>query len=268
MDAVNQYDDLGLPTTLLGMSYRSWTRENIRIILDHYRWRYNSHTKRNLMHELDLLVQEYGLDPEDRRDIFTAIRRDQPLPRCKPRVRRVPHTTLPDRKSAAPRALAQNPAHTRTRSQTALAASTTTTLQAPNKTTSTNPAQTRTRSQAALAASVNTTLQGPKKTSFTNPGPQVTSSLSRDCIVCYETLNARSVPQRRITSACNHEPDVCRSCLATSISTQFNSKVWDQIACPSCSQRLGFQDVKAFADPDVFTRSGLLYNLESKHLTF
>ena len=228
MNAVNQYDRLGFPTTLLGMSYRSWTRENIRIILDDYQWRYHTHTKRQLMHELDLLVQEHDLDVEDRREIFNAIRRDEPLPRCKPRVRRVPHTTLPDGNSAARRALAQN------------------------------PAQIRTRSQAAVAASTKTTLQAPNNTHFTNPGPHVTSRLSKDCVVCYEALSARTVPQRRITSACNHEPDVCRSCLATSISTQFNSKVWDQISCPSCSQRLGFQDVKDFADPDVFTRLGPL----------
>lgn len=224
MNVLNRYDDLGVPTTLLGMDYSSWTRENIRIILGHYQWRYSSHTKRDLMHELDLLVQEHDLDLEDRREILKAIRRGKPLPRCKPRVRRVPHTTVPDRKSAARRALAQNPAQIRTRSQAALAASTTATLQASNKTT------------------------------LTNPGPHITSSLFRDCIVCYDALNTQTVPQRRITSTCNHEPDVCRTCLATSISTQFNSKVWDQINCPSCSQRLDFQDVKAFADPDVFTR--------------
>ena len=224
MDGLNQHDDLGFPTTLLGMSYSSWTKDNIRIILGHYQWRYSTHTKRDLMHELDLLVREHDLDLEDRREILKASRRGKPLPRCKPRARRVPHTTLSDRQSAARRALAQNPARIRTRSQAALAASTSTTLQASNKTT------------------------------LTNPGPHVTSSLLRDCIVCYDTLNILTVPQRRITSTCGHEPDVCRSCLATSISTQFNSKVWDQISCPSCSQRLDFQDVKAFADPDVFTR--------------
>ena len=224
MNAINQYDHLGFPTTLLGMSYSSWTRENIRIILDHYQWQYHTRTKLHLMHELDLLVQEHDLDLEDRREIFKAIRRANPLPRCKPRVRRVPHTTLPDGKSAARRALAQN------------------------------PAQTRKRSQAALAASTTATLQPPNHTTLTNSGPHLTSTVSKDCVVCYDPLTTRTVPQRRITTACNHEPDVCRSCLATSISTQFNSKVWDQISCPSCSQRLEFQDVKDFADPDVFTR--------------
>ena len=217
MNAVNQYDHLGFPTTLLGLSYNSWTRENIRIILDHYQWRYHSHRKRDLIHELDMLVQEHDLGLEDRGEIFKAIRRGNPLPTCKPRVRNVPHTTLPDRKSTARHALAQK------------------------------PAQTRTRSQAAAAASTS-------NTNLTKSRPQVQSSLSKDCVVCYETLNTRTIPQRRITSACNHEPDVCKSCLARSISTQITSKVWDQISCPTCSQRLGFQDVKTFADPDVFTR--------------
>ena len=158
-----------------------------------------------------------------------------PLPRCKPRFRRVPHTTLPDGKSAARRALAQN------------------------------PAQTRTRSQAAVAASTTSTLQASNNINFTNPRPRFTSRLSKDCIVCYEALNARTVLQRRITPACNHEPDVCRSCLAMSISTQFNSKVWDQISCPSCIQRLGFQDMKAFVGSDLFTRFGPLQSWNSRY---
>ena len=232
MATADRYHHLGVPTSLLGMSSHTWRSTQIQIILDHYQWRYSTRgsarTKLQLMHELDLLVQEYDLDIDDRREILKASKLGNPLPRRKTRVRRVPHTALRDGKSAGRGARAGHHARTSRRSQAAAAASTTTTLQAPNN------------------------------TSSTNPGPHVTSSLSKDCVVCYETLNAQTVPQRRITSACNHEPDVCRSCLATSISTQFNSKVWDRISCPSCSQRLDFQDVKAFADPDVFTRLGPL----------
>ena len=76
MNAVNRYDHLGFPTTLLSISYESWTRENIRIILDHYQRLYYTCTKLHLMHEFDLLVQEHDLDLEDRREIFKVIRRD------------------------------------------------------------------------------------------------------------------------------------------------------------------------------------------------
>ena len=70
--------------------------------------------------------------------------------------------------------------------------------------------------------------------------------------------------EAKFTSSCNHEPDVCRPCLTTSISTQFNGNVWDQIDCPNCGQRLEFHDVKAFADSVVFGRSELIWTLDQK----
>lgn len=205
MSTTSPCDHRGVPTTLLGMSYRSWTGTQIQIILDHYQWQYDQITrsKQNLMHELDLLIQEHDLDIQDRRDILNALKRGDPLPRRKSRVRRVPHSALPDRKAIARRERAQNRAQTR---------------------------------------------------AFTDPSHKSASALPRDCTVCFETLNPQTIPERRITSSCSHEPDVCRSCLATSIATQLDSKVWDHIDCPTCGQRLGFQDVKEFADHEVFER--------------
>ena len=75
-----------------------------------------------------------------------------------------------------------------------------------------------------------------------------------DCTVCFERLEASAFPKRNITAACNHEPNVCLTCLSGSIAAQFKYKIWDQIDCPSCGQRLDFMDIKAFADPVVFGR--------------
>ena len=227
MSITDRHSRLGVPTILLGMSYRSWTGTQIQTILDHYQWRYGTitRTKQNLMHELDLLVQEYDLDIQDRRDILDAVRRDEPPPERKPRVRGVPHLPLPDRKAVARRKSARN------------------------------QAKTRTTSQPAVAATTPATLQAPGNTAFTDSTPNVPSALPKDCVVCFETLNPQTIPQRRITSSCSHEPDICTSCLAMSIATQLDSKVWDHIDCPSCGQRLDFQDVKAFADHEVFGRS-------------
>lgn len=60
MSTTEQYRLLGIQTTLLGLGHHSWTKPQIRLVLDHYRWKYQAitTTKLNLMHELHLLVQE------------------------------------------------------------------------------------------------------------------------------------------------------------------------------------------------------------------
>ena len=228
MSTTDHYRYSGVPTTVLGLSHHSWTRTEIRLILDHYNWNYRTitRTKLNLMHELNLLAQEYDLDKEDRLEIVNAHKRGEPLPRLKPRVRRVPRPTLPDRDTVARRVAR-------------------------------HLVRTRTKSQPAVAATKAAALQVPDNTAVTNLIPSFANASPWDCVVCLETLNAQKTPKRKITSSCNHEPDVCKSCLTTWISTQLDSKVWDQIDCPSCGQRLDFQDVKAFADPLVFERSEL-----------
>ena len=221
-----------VPKRLLGWGLSTWSGPRIRLILDHYEWDYRAinPTKSNLMHELHLLVQEYDLDSGDRMEIFNARQRGEAPPRRKPRVRTTSHPTL----LVARQKYARNPPQGRTRSQTALAISAT--------------QQMRTDAVA------------------TNPLPIIASTLPRDCIMCFETLNPQNTPERRITSSCNHEPDVCRSCLATSISTQLDCKVWDQIDCPTCGHRLNFQDMREFADPAAFARSGSSSNWNSDEL--
>ena len=115
----------------------------------------------------------------------------------------------------------------------------------------TNRRITRSRARAGASSLLAASTLNPR----TNSIPKITSDLIRECVVCFEALNLENTPKRRITSSCNHEPDVCIPCLATSISSQLDSRVWDQIGCPTCGQRLDFQDVKAFADSPVFRRS-------------
>lgn len=226
MSTTERYRHLGVPTTMLGLSHPAWRLTHIRLILDHYKWNYGgvTRTKLNLMHELHLLVQEYDLNRRDRMEIFNAHKRGIPLPPRKPRVRRVPHPALLDWKAMARRDTART------------------------------QVQARTTSQPAVAARIAPVQQANNDAVLTDPVSDVANTLPRDCIVCFENLSPQNTPERNVTSSCNHEPDVCRSCLAASISTQFNSKVWDQIDCPTCGQRLEFQDVKAFADSVVFGR--------------
>ena len=220
MSTTEQYGLLG-PNTLLGLGYRSWTKSDIRLVLDHYRWDYQAITesKPNLMHELDLLVQEYDLGPADRKSILNG--KNGKTPQRRPRVRRVSHPTIPPVEVVGRR-------HS-SRVQT--------------------KARTKTAARKARKNSVTTA-----------PTPDVVN-LPRDCVVCFENLTVENTPKRNITTSCTHEPDVCTACLSTSISTQFTGKVWDQIDCPTCGERLGYQDVQEFGDSKVFGRLKLTSRL-------
>ena len=216
MSTTEQYHLLGVPNTLLGLGYRGWAKSHIRLVLDHYQWDYQAitETKPNLMHELDLLVQEYDLGPADRKSILNA-RFDGQVPERKPRVRRVPHPTFPPVEVAGRR----------------------------------HPFRVQTKARTKKAA-----RKACKKSVTTAPIPEVVNDLRRDCVVCFEALTVRNTPKRKITLSCGHEPDVCTTCLSASISTQLTSKVWDQIDCPTCGEHLGYQDVQEFADSEVFGR--------------
>ena len=214
MSTTEQYL-LGLPNDLLGWGYRSWTKSDIRLVLDHYRWDYQTFTenKPNLMHELDLLVQEYNLGPADRKSILNARYNGQ-TPERKPRVRRMPHPTFPPVDAAGNR----------------------------------HSSRVQTLARKKIAA-----RKARKNSVNTAPTPEV-GNLLRDCVVCFETLTVENTPERKVTTSCDHEPDVCTTCLSTSISTQFTGKVWDRIDCPTCGERLGYQDVQEFASSEVFER--------------
>ena len=216
MSTTEDYRLLGVPTTLLGLGYRSWSKSDIRLVLDHYRWDYQAttETKLHLMHELDLLVQEYDLGPADRKSIFDA-RYNGHFPERRPRVRRVPHPTFPPVEVAG------------------------------RKHSSRVQTKARTKKAARKAG---------KKSITTAPIPELVNELRRDCSVCFETLTVQNTPNRNVTLSCGHEPDVCTTCLCKSISTQLTSKVWDQIDCPTCGERLEYQDVQEFADSEVFGR--------------
>ena len=118
----------------------------------------------------------------------------------------------------------------------------------PARTTSMN-SQPATSSSAVSGPAIDTSASSSNASD--NPTIRLTK---RDCSICLESQSLQRFPNRSITSACNHAPDVCLTCLATSIETQISSKLWDQIDCPMCSQRLQYTDVKKFASSVVFGR--------------
>ncbi|KAK4148600.1 hypothetical protein C8A00DRAFT_19598, partial [Chaetomidium leptoderma] len=70
----------------------------------------------------------------------------------------------------------------------------------------------------------------------------------RECIICTDTKPVSEFPTAAITKACDHEPTTCLLCVATSIQTDLNNRLWNEIKCPECRATLEYDDVQRFAD--------------------
>ncbi|KAM7203977.1 hypothetical protein V8F33_001948 [Rhypophila sp. PSN 637] len=77
---------------------------------------------------------------------------------------------------------------------------------------------------------------------------------TQECIVCTDELPVSSFPSASVTNQCTHAPSTCLSCLATSIRTDLNSKLWSEIRCPECRATLSYDDVERFADKETNKR--------------
>ncbi|KAH6620068.1 hypothetical protein C7974DRAFT_225695 [Boeremia exigua] len=76
----------------------------------------------------------------------------------------------------------------------------------------------------------------------------------KECLVCTDNRLVSRFPTHPPTARCVHNADVCRRCLRTWIDTSFADRVWDEIDCPVCSQRLAYEDVREFAPSEIFRR--------------
>ncbi|KAL2197022.1 hypothetical protein P885DRAFT_36033 [Corynascus similis CBS 632.67] len=76
----------------------------------------------------------------------------------------------------------------------------------------------------------------------------------RECIICTDTKPVSDFPAVAITKACAHEPTTCLACVATSIRTDLNSRLWNEIKCPECRATLEYDDVQRFADEETKER--------------
>ena len=70
-------------------------------------------------------------------------------------------------------------------------------------------------------------ISTPSTTRYIGEGSAAPGATERECSICLDSLRLERFLKRNTTSTCNHTPDVCLSCLAQSIATQFSTKVWD-----------------------------------------
>jgi hypothetical protein len=86
------------------------------------------------------------------------------------------------------------------------------------------------------------------------PPADPTPEPTMECEVCYEYLPVSEFPPNKITAVCQHEAKVCYGCLEQDIAVQIGDGVLGQLKCPSCPEKLSYEDIQAYASPDVFRR--------------
>lgn len=222
------YAEAGVPIHQLGLKWTTWTRGKIRMILDHYSVDYvTGASKLELLRELDILVRQRDLSVQDRREI------------------------LADRA---------------TRTLIATAVQTSSVLQAPanflppladfvhpeardDSTTSADD-----NNIEDMDVKPNTVSVNDSEANERDSDSEMGVDNDKSCEVCFERLTLEAFPTRKTTAACSHEADVCFRCLAHFITSQNWDKMWNHIDCPSCSARLGYEDVRAFATAATFER--------------
>lgn len=85
------------------------------------------------------------------------------------------------------------------------------------------------------------------------PRPSVPST-NPTCGVCWEQVAVVDFIQGKLMPECEHEANVCRSCLAQSITAQLDSKLWNQLTCPLCTIRIDGNVVEKFAPSSTISR--------------
>jgi flagellar biosynthesis GTPase FlhF len=75
-----------------------------------------------------------------------------------------------------------------------------------------------------------------------------------ECTVCTDTKSVTEFPGAAITKTCTHPPTTCLDCIATSIRSDLNNKLWNEIRCPECRETLQYDDVQRYADAETRER--------------
>lgn len=75
-----------------------------------------------------------------------------------------------------------------------------------------------------------------------------------ECTVCTDTKRVADFPGAAITKTCTHPPTTCLDCVATSIRSDLDNKLWNEIRCPECRETLQYDDVQRYADSETSER--------------
>ncbi|KAK0634381.1 hypothetical protein B0T17DRAFT_481281 [Bombardia bombarda] len=77
---------------------------------------------------------------------------------------------------------------------------------------------------------------------------------TRECIICADSKDVGMFPGAAVTNTCDHPPSTCLDCIAISIKSDIESKLWNEIKCPECGTYLQYDDVQRFANSETKER--------------
>lgn len=75
-----------------------------------------------------------------------------------------------------------------------------------------------------------------------------------ECIVCTDSKPVAEFPGAAITKTCAHPPTTCLDCVAVSIRSDLDTRLWNEIRCPECRETLQYDDVQRYADAETRER--------------
>ena len=276
----SELEEQGISLRLLGLGANSWTKESIWKMLDHYEVEHagdiDCYYKVQLLGLLDTLVRERALTAEDRYRVAKAPlnRKEAKIHQiglfraeteaesvalakqdrdCKRPVAKRPWAVNNDMPVSLRHDVSRNTARRTLQERIEM-------LNAGRKAIRKARREEQQRQKPKIVAHT-TTLPATAFTFGSSAGVgsdysagEPSAKNAPSCIACLEILIPALAPGRKITNVCSHEPQICAHCLAQSIASQLDSKLWQQIDCPICSASLGYADVKNFATKATFQR--------------
>ena len=240
--------------TVLGRPYSTWTVAFLRACLRHYgQSPAHATSKRRLLQLMDMLARDHNLDGTDYEEMYAAYWARQAFPPRKPPLAAIsgPSTTShPTTVSSQDASRETAPLRPRT------------TRPVPSLPSVTPSPRRILRPQATLRPA---SLLGPVQHSQRKDLPDDESRTQRasrgsqprsgkTCIVCWDDLGSEIISQGPITSKCTHERNVCNACISQTISSQLDSKMWDQITCPACEEIMEYPSIQKFAKATILAR--------------
>lgn len=240
------YEARGLPISLLGWSWKTWHLAQMRKIVNYYSFNpVHSHLKILEFELLNRVVQTHNLRLADRWQLLAAEDTDHIIPNVpqSPRFQAGEENILTPSSTAAP-----SSANIQSVAALSIPARADVDVQPLIK-------KQRLNSSESSFHRPSTTARKPENDVNRIPTERARGpALGRTCTVCDEALFENTVPSRRITSTCDHILSTCLDCLSESIRSQFENRMWNQIGCPHCNEHLQFEDMRAWAPMDIFTR--------------
>lgn len=83
---------------------------------------------------------------------------------------------------------------------------------------------------------------------------EVPTESVKECTICLESMATDRFPDTPHAADDQHSSDVCHACWEQHLESEVNSKVFEGVSCPQCSQRLLEADVRKLANSSTYAQ--------------